>query len=86
MRHTRLFVALCIGVTAGVVAIGVHGAVGAPAAKMLGQVIAERHGHAAGDFRCTPDGSARGWTWKPTVSTTAERSRPVALLSARAPR
>ena len=49
MRHTRPFAGLCIGVTAGVVAIAVHGAAGAPAPKTLSQVMAERHGHAAGD-------------------------------------
>ena len=49
MPRTRLFAGLSLGVTAAVVAIGMNGAAGAPGPKTLSQVMAERHGHAAGD-------------------------------------
>lgn len=49
MPTTGLRAGLCIGVTVVVVAISVHGAAGAAGPKTLGEAMADRHGHAAGD-------------------------------------
>lgn len=49
MSRSSLLAGLSVGVTAVVVAVGVHGAAGAGAPTTLSQAMSERHGHAAGD-------------------------------------